>query len=61
MKDLIIAIGLILFIEGLALSIFPSRIKNMIKQIENTSDKKLRNFGVVFLIFGFLIIWYIKN
>ena len=41
MKDLIIAIGLIMFIEGLLLAMFPSRIKNMLRIIEKMSQKKL--------------------
>ena len=27
----------------------------------NTEENKLRSFGIVFLIIGFLIIWYIKS
>ena len=61
MKDLITAIGLLFFIEGLLLAIFPSRIKSMVELIKNTPENKLRTFGVVFLTIGFLIIWYIKN
>jgi len=61
LKELITAIGLLFFIEGLFLAIFPSRIKNILELIKNTSESKLRTLGVVFLIIGFLIIWYIKN
>jgi uncharacterized protein len=61
MNDLITAIGLLFFIEGLFIAIFPSRIKNMLKLIENTTENKLRGFGVTFLIMGFFIIWYIKS
>ena len=61
MKDFITAIGLLLFIEGLLVAMFPSRIKNMLKYIEKTNDKQLRITGIFFLIIGFLIIWYIKN
>jgi uncharacterized protein YjeT (DUF2065 family) len=61
MNDLITAIGLLFFIEGLFIAIFPSRIKSMLKLIENTPENKLRSFGVIFLIMGFLIIWYIKS
>jgi uncharacterized protein YjeT (DUF2065 family) len=60
-NDLITAIGLLFFIEGLFLAIFPSRIKNILELIKNTSSNKLRTFGLVFLIIGFAIIWYIKN
>jgi uncharacterized protein YjeT (DUF2065 family) len=61
MKDLFTALGLLLFVEGLFFAIFPTRIKNMLKFIEKSSEKKLRSIGVFFLIFGFLIVWYIKN
>jgi len=61
MKDLISALGLLLFIEGLFFAIFPTRIKNMLKIIEKIPENKLRSVGVFFLILGFLIVWYIKN
>jgi uncharacterized protein len=60
-NDLITAIGLLFFIEGLFLAIFPSRIKNILELIKDTPIKKLRTFGLVFLVIGFAIIWYIKN
>jgi uncharacterized protein YjeT (DUF2065 family) len=61
LKELITAIGLLFFIEGLFLAIFPSRIKNILELIKNTPESKLRTLGIIFLIMGFLIIWYIKN
>ena len=61
MKDLLTALGLLLFVEGLLFAIFPTRIKNMIKVIEKIPETKLRSAGVFFLILGFLIVWYIKN
>jgi len=60
-NEFIIAIGLIFFIEGLFLAIFPSRIKTILEIIKNTPESKLRSTGAVFLIIGFLIIWYIKS
>ena len=61
MKDLITALGLLLFVEGLLFAIFPTRIKNMLKVIEKIPENKLRSAGIFFLILGFLIVWYIKN
>ncbi len=61
MNELITALGLLLFIEGLFFAIFPSRIKSMLELIKNTPENKLRTFGVIFLVIGFLIIWYVKN
>jgi|TARA_B100001093_G_C26789391_1_gene998284 uncharacterized protein YjeT (DUF2065 family) len=60
MKDLLTALGLLLFIEGLFFAIFPTRIKTMLKSIEGTSKNKLRITGIFFLVLGFLIVWYIK-
>ena len=60
-KEFIIAIGLILFIEGLICALFPSKIKNMTKLIESMPANNLRILGVVFAIIGFIIIWYIKR
>jgi len=60
-SEFIIAIGLIFFVEGLFLAIFPSRIKSILELIKNTPENKLRILGIVFLITGFLIIWYIKS
>mgnify|MGYP001238026493 FL=1 len=61
MRDLITAIGLLFFIEGLLIAMFPSRIKNILKIIEKIPENKLRKTGLLFLVIGFLIIWYIKN
>ena len=61
MKELILAFGLLFFIEGLIIAIFPSRIKTMLRLIEEVPVNKLRITGVFFLLIGFLIIWYIKN
>ena len=61
MSDLITALGLLFFIEGLLLALFPSRIKNMLKIIETMAINKLRNLGLFFLIIGFIIIWYMRH
>ena len=61
MKELIIAIGLVLLIEGILCAIFPNKIINMSKLIQNISPDTLRKFGFVFGIIGFIIIWYKKK
>ena len=61
MKELIIAFGLFLFIEGILYALFPSKMKNMLKKIELIKDSQLRSSGLVFAVIGFAIIWYIKN
>ena len=61
MKEFIIAVGLVLLIEGILCTIFPNKIINMSKLIQNISPDILRKFGFIFAIIGFIIIWYIKK
>ncbi len=61
MRELIIAFGLFLFIEGILYALFPSKMKNMLKKIDTVKDSQLRLGGLVFAIIGFLIIWYLKR
>ena len=61
MKELIIAIGLLLFIEGLLYALFPSKMKNMLKMIEKMPINQLRASGLTFAIIGFIIVWYLKG
>ena len=61
MKELIIAFGLFLFVEGILYALFPSKMKNMLLKLNETGDNQLRKGGLIFAIIGFAIIWYIKN
>ncbi len=61
MNELIIAFGLFLFIEGALYAIFPSKMKNMIMKLSEIKDNQLRLGGLIFLVIGFLIIWYFKS
>jgi uncharacterized protein YjeT (DUF2065 family) len=61
MKELVIAFGLFLFIEGILYALFPSKMKNMLKKLEIVKDSQLRLGGLIFEIIGFIIIYYIKN
>ena len=61
MKELIIAFGLFLFLEGIMYAIFPSKMKSMLKKLELIKDSQLRTGGLVFAVIGFIIIYYIKS
>ena len=61
MRELIIAFGLFLFIEGILYAIFPSKMKNMIMKLKEATDNQLRTGGIVFAVIGFFIIWYLKK
>ena len=61
MRELIIAFGLLLFIEGILYALFPSKMKNMLKSIEKIELTQLRTGCLIFALIGFGIIWYVKN
>ena len=61
MKELIIAFGLFLFIEGILYALFPSKMKNMLLKLNEVNDSQLRTGGLVFAIIGFFIILYLKS
>ena len=61
MDDLIVALGLFLFIEGILYALFPSKMKSMLEKLKMVSDKQLRSGGIIFALIGFFIIWFIKG
>jgi len=61
MKELVIAFGLLLFIEGILYALFPSKMKNMLKTIEKMEVNQLRTGGLIFAFIGFAIVWYYKS
>jgi uncharacterized protein YjeT (DUF2065 family) len=61
MKELVIAFGLLLFIEGILYALFPSKMKNMLKTIEKIEVNQLRTGGLIFALIGFAIVWYYKS
>ena len=61
MKELIIAFGLFLFIEGILYALFPSKMRNILKKLELIKNNQLRTGGIIFAILGFIIIYYVKN
>ena len=61
MKELIIALGLFLFIEGILYALFPLKMKNMLLKLNEVNNSQLRTGGLIFAIIGFIIVWYIKS
>ena len=61
MKELIVAFGLFLFIEGILYALFPSKMKNMLKIIEKLPVNNLRITGILFALIGFFIVLFNKS
>ena len=61
MRELVIAFGLFLFIEGILYALFPAKMKSMLKKLELVKDSQLRSGGLIFALIGFVIIFFIKS
>ena len=61
MRELIIALGLFFFIEGILYALFPAKMKSILLKAKDAPDSQLRTGGLIFAIIGFVIIWYMKK
>ena len=61
MRELVIAFGLFLFIEGILYALFPAKMKSMLKKLEIVNNSQLRSGGLIFAVIGFIIIYYLKS
>ena len=61
MRELAVAFGLFLFIEGILYALFPAKMKSMLKKLELVKDSQLRSGGLIFALIGFIIIYFIKS
>ena len=61
MRELVIAFGLFLFIEGILYALFPAKMKSMLKKLELVKDNQLRSGGLIFAVIGFVIVYLIKS
>ena len=60
MREIIVAFGLFLFIEGALYALFPSKMRDMLEKLKLMKDAQLRFGGIIFALAGFLIVWYMK-
>ena len=61
MRELIIALGLFFFIEGILYALFPSKMKSILLKAKDVKESQLRIGGLIFALIGFIIIWYMKK
>lgn len=61
MSDLVVALGLVLVIEGLALAAMPGAMRRAMEAIERLPDTPLRLAGLGGALVGVLIVWLIRG
>jgi uncharacterized protein YjeT (DUF2065 family) len=61
MSDFIVALGLVLAIEGLVFAAFPGAAKRIAANALETPDASLRMAGVVSALIGVFVIWLVRG
>jgi hypothetical protein len=60
-SQLLIALGLVLVIEGLAYALFPALLKRLIAAILAADGESLRLMGVGSIAAGVAIVWFAQH
>lgn len=61
MTDFIVAIGLVLVIEGLLYAVFTDQLKAMMTEVLGMPTSTIRLVGVAVAAIGVLIVWFVKG
>ena len=61
MSDFLVAIGLVLVIEGAIYAIAPDRMKTMMRQVMDVPDQTLRTVGLIAAAIGVAMVWMIRG
>ena len=59
--DLLMALGLVLVIEGLLYALVPGHLKAMMLAMQKLSDDQLRIAGVAAMSLGVVVVWIVRS
>jgi hypothetical protein len=60
-STVLLAIGLVLAVEGLALALAPSRMEEALRLIAEMGRDRRRSLGLVALALGVALIWAVRH
>ena len=61
MRELALALALVMVIEGALYALFPAGMRRLIKSVLNQSENSLRRTGLVLAIAGFTLAWVVRR
>ena len=61
MSDFLVAIGLLLVIEGTLYAAFPGGLKRMMTMVQDIPDQSLRSGGLAAIAVGVAVVWLIRG
>lgn len=59
--DLLLALGLVLVIEGLLYALVPGQLRHMARYLQEISDEHLRLGGAAAIALGVVIVWVVRS
>ncbi len=57
MSTLLLALGLVLIVEGLAYALAPSLIERMLEALRSLPESAVRQVGLLALVSGLIAVW----
>ena len=61
MNTIIMAIGLVLVVEGLVFALAPSRLEDVLEALKNMAPERRRLIGLAALSIGVVLVWLAKS
>ncbi|MEM8878581.1 MAG: DUF2065 domain-containing protein [Pseudomonadota bacterium] len=61
MTDLIVALGLVLIIEGLLYAAAPGLVRRMAMEVPHIAEQSLRLGGVIAIAIGVFVVWLVRG
>jgi uncharacterized protein YjeT (DUF2065 family) len=61
MSDFLVALGLVLALEGLVFAASPGAAKRAMANVLETPDSSLRIIGLVSAVFGVFVVWLVRG
>ena len=61
MSDFVVALGLVLVIEGVLYGGLPGLAKRLASEVQSMPEQALRVGGVMAVVFGVLIVWLVRG
>ncbi|GFE48757.1 hypothetical protein So717_05100 [Roseobacter cerasinus] len=58
MSTLLLALGLVMIIEGLAYALAPSLIERMLEVLRTLPQTAVRQVGLLIMVSGLILVWF---
>ncbi|WP_299676975.1 DUF2065 domain-containing protein [uncultured Roseobacter sp.] len=58
MSTLLLALGLVMIVEGLAYALAPSLIERMLEALRALPESAVRQLGLLIVVSGFILVWF---